>query len=78
MLLCPWNSPGKKTRVGCHYLLQGIIPTQGLNPVSRIDRHILYPCTTWGAPGLQYFFTNQGSMGQLSILHTLLGEGEGA
>ena len=47
-------------------------------PISHIDRHILYLCTTWGAPGLQYFFTNQGSMGQLSIFHTLLGEGEGA
>ena len=31
-LLCPWDSPGKKTGVGCHFLLQGIIPTQGLNP----------------------------------------------
>ena len=31
-LLCPWNSPGKSTGVGCHFLLQGIFPTQGLNP----------------------------------------------
>ena len=30
-LLCPWDSPGKKTGVGCHALLQGIFPTQGLN-----------------------------------------------
>ena len=28
-LLCPWNSPGKNS--GCHFLLQGIFPTQGLN-----------------------------------------------
>ena len=28
--LCPWDSPGKNTRVGCHCLLQGIFPTQGL------------------------------------------------
>ena len=28
-LLCPWNSPGKNTRVGNHSLLQGIFPTQG-------------------------------------------------
>ena len=27
-LLCPWDSPGKKTGVGCHFLLQGIFPTQ--------------------------------------------------
>ena len=30
-ILCPWNSPGKNTRVDCHFLLQGIFPTQGLN-----------------------------------------------
>ena len=26
-LLCPWNSPGKNTGVGSHFLLQGIFPT---------------------------------------------------
>ena len=31
-LLCPWDSPGKNTGVGCHFLLQGIFQTQGLNP----------------------------------------------
>ena len=30
-LLCPWNSPGKNTGAGCHFLLQGIFPTQGSN-----------------------------------------------
>ena len=25
-LLCPWDSPGKNTGVGCHALLQGIEP----------------------------------------------------
>ena len=30
-LLCPWNSPGKKTRVGCHFFLQGVLSTQGSN-----------------------------------------------
>ena len=29
--LCPWDSPGKNTGVGCHALLQGIFPTQGLS-----------------------------------------------
>ena len=27
-----WDSPGKYTRVGCHFLLQGIFLTQGSNP----------------------------------------------
>ena len=31
-LLCPWDSPGKNTGVGCHFLLQGNFPTQELNP----------------------------------------------
>ena len=26
-----WNFPGKNTRVSCHFLLQGIVPTQGSN-----------------------------------------------
>ena len=30
--LCPWDSPGKNTGVGCHFLLQGIFPIQGSNP----------------------------------------------
>ena len=31
-LLCPWDSPGKNTRIGCHFLLQRIFLTQGWNP----------------------------------------------
>ena len=31
-LLCPGDSPGKKTGVGCHALLLGTFPTQGSNP----------------------------------------------
>ena len=30
-LLCPWDSPGKNSGVGCHFLLQGIFLTQRLN-----------------------------------------------
>ena len=30
-LLCPWDSSGKNTWMGCHFLLQGIVPTQGYN-----------------------------------------------
>ena len=30
-LLCPWDSPGKNTGMGCLALLQGIFPTQGSN-----------------------------------------------
>ena len=51
-LLCLWNFPGKNTGVSCHALLQGIIPTQGLNS------HLLQlhwkadslPWSHWGTP----------------------------
>ena len=33
-LLCPWDSPGKNTGVGCHVLLQRIFSTQGSTPIS--------------------------------------------
>ena len=47
--ICPWDSPGKNTRVGCHALLQGIFPTQGSNLC------LLHPCicitsAPWEAP----------------------------
>ena len=31
-LLCPWKFSGNNTGVGCHFLLQGIFPTQGFEP----------------------------------------------
>ena len=39
---CPWNSPGQNTGVGSLSLLQGIFPTQGLNPGVPHCRWILY------------------------------------
>ena len=41
-LLCPWDSPGKNTGVGCHALLQGIFLTQSSNPGILHCRWILY------------------------------------
>ena len=46
-LLCPWNSPGKNTGAGCHFLLQGIFPTQRLNPRLPHCRQILYHLSHW-------------------------------
>ena len=40
--LCPWDFPVKSTGVGCHFLLQGIFPTQGLNPDLQHCRQTLY------------------------------------
>ena len=48
--LCPWDCPGKKTGVGCHFLLQGIFPTQGSNPGLPHCRQTLYPLRHQGGP----------------------------
>ena len=48
-LLCPWDFPGKDTEVDCHFLLQGIFPTQGSNShlLHLLDWQVdsLYHCT---------------------------------
>ena len=41
-LLCPWNSPGKNTGVGSHFLLQEIFLMQGSNLGLLHYRQILY------------------------------------
>ena len=42
----PWNSVGKNTGVGCHFLLQGIFPTQGSSLGLPHCRQIIYRLTT--------------------------------
>ena len=44
-LLCPWDSPGKNAGVGCRALLQGIFPTQELNPA--LAGRFFTTSTTW-------------------------------
>ena len=36
-LPCPWDSPGKNTGVGCHFLLQGNLPNPGIEPKSSVS-----------------------------------------
>ena len=49
-LLCSWDPLGKSTGVGCHVLLQGIFPIQGLNPGLLYCRQILYHWAPRKAP----------------------------
>ena len=49
-LLCPQDSPGKNTGVGCHFLLQGIFPAQELNLGLLHCRQILYQLIQKGSP----------------------------
>ena len=44
------DSPGKNAGVGCHALLQGIFPTQRLNPGLPHCRWILYRLSHQGSP----------------------------
>ena len=48
-LLCSGNFPGKNTWVDCHFLFQGIFPTQGSKP------HLLH----WQADSLALHHLNQ-------------------
>ena len=45
-----WNSPGQNTREDSLSLLQGIFPTQGLNPGLPHCRWILYQLSQKGSP----------------------------
>ena len=52
-LFCPWEFLGKYNGVDCHFLLQGIFLTQGLNPCVLCLLHcrwILYHLSHWGSP----------------------------
>ena len=49
-LYSPWNSPGQNTGVGSLSVLQGIFPTQGLNPGLPQCRQILYQLSPKWSP----------------------------
>ena len=46
----PWDFLSKSTGVGCCFLLQGIFPTQGLNPGLLHCRQMLYCLSQQGSP----------------------------
>ena len=52
-LLDPWNFSGKNIGEGCHFLLQGIFPTQGSN------QHLLH----WQADSLPLSYPGSDSLG---------------
>ena len=67
--LCPWDSPGGNTGVGCHALLQGIVLTQGWNPrlqsTASAGRFFITSTTStrekghvWGERNLNLCLTN--------------------
>ena len=52
-LLCPWDSPGMNTGVGCHALLQGDLLDPGIEPTSLMSPALagefFTTSTTWEA-----------------------------
>ena len=61
-LLCPWDSPGKDTGAGCRALLQGIFPTQRLNPYLLRVLH-------WQACSLQLWHTQFWGAEEGEVFH---------
>ena len=59
-LLCPWDSLGKNTGVGCHFLLQRTFPTQESNRGLLNCRQILYQLSYEGSPVTLYYQVNYG------------------
>ena len=59
-LLCPWDSSGKNTRVGSHFLLQRIFPTQGSNTALPHCRGVLYQLNHRGSPGKSLLGRKEG------------------
>ena len=63
-LLCPWivapqaplsmRFPGKNTGVGCHFLLQGVFPTQRSNPRLLYWQVCSLPVSYLGSPHREY------------------------
>ena len=62
--LCPWDSPGKNTGVGCYFFLQGIFPTQESNQGLLPCGWILYQLRHQGSP--------KCTLSSLTLNHSLL------
>ena len=66
-LFCPWDFPGKNTGAGCHFLLQEIFLTQGLNPGVLHCRQTLYHGSLQGSSNLAHYLTKKHFRNVLSL-----------
>ena len=64
--------PGNSTGVGCHFLLQGIFLTQGLNPGLPRCRQTLYHLSHQGNPQMHHSVQEACSTSGLPVHHHLL------
>src|SRR5574339_28526 len=56
-LLCPWDSPGKNTGVGCHFLLQNV----ALLPFNSLRINGLFGATDITQPAIGIISESQSS-----------------
>ena len=63
-----WDYPGITTGVGCHALLQGIFPTQGLNLGLPQCKQILYHLRHQGSPIKGRITANLGNFPKITWL----------
>ena len=74
-LLCPWDSPRKNTRVGCHALLQGNLPDPQIEPTPLMSPALAGRVFTTSATWKAHCATTrkkgktfaQGLLGQSSV-----------
>ena len=67
-LLHPWDFPGKNVAVGCHFLLQGIFPTQGSNLSLLHCRQTLYHLSHQGATSRYFILFDSVINGIVSLI----------
>ena len=49
-IFCPWDSPGKNTGMGCHFLLQGNLPNSGTEPTFPASPALAGKFFIWAVP----------------------------
>ena len=70
-LYSPWRSPGQNTGVGSLSLLQGIFPTQGLNPGLPHSRQFLYQLSHKWSPLYHLNWSEVKSLSRVRLFATL-------
>ena len=58
-LLCPWDSPGKNTGMGCHFLFQDIFPNPGIKPTPPALQADYVPLSHLGSLFFFFFQTHK-------------------
>ena len=66
-LLHPWDSPGKNTGVGCHFIPQEIFSIQGSNPGLPHCRQTLYHLSYQGSLMMMPQEDQKGKVHELEI-----------